>query len=180
MKEQFLFTGNGDAVFGGGLEGPSLDRGEHRSVDSLAHALSDLGLDDSAFLIDRDVDDDITAGAVGEDGEVGPWPGKVGSQGHGDIARAEGIVALRRRSSAAGRRSCHGGRSCRSGLQLQVTGQGCLNGLNDGLRRGCGRTTGVVDKGEVRALAGAGMRDGCYAHVAAAQQGREQKGVEPC
>ncbi len=76
VKEEFLFAGDGLAVFCRGVEGPLLDGGDDGLVDAVAQAAGDLDVGDLAGGVDDYVEDDVAVGAVGERGEVGLRRGK--------------------------------------------------------------------------------------------------------
>ena len=68
MEVEFLFTGYGLAVFGGGVEGPLLNCCDDVFVDAVTESAGHFDVGDSARGVDNDIEDDVAFGAVRERG----------------------------------------------------------------------------------------------------------------
>jgi hypothetical protein len=91
VETKFLLAGYRLAVPSGGMEGPLLDGCDYSFVDAVAESACHLDVGDFAGRVDDNIEDNVSLGAVGEDGEVRLRRGKVAGKRDVDVSGTERI-----------------------------------------------------------------------------------------
>src|ERR1700742_3389912 len=93
VEVKLLLARNGQAVFGGRVEGPFLNCCDDVFIDAVAETTGYFDVSNLACSVDDNVEDHVAFGAVRECGEVWLRRGKVTDQSDVDVARAKGVSA---------------------------------------------------------------------------------------